>query len=233
MKYETLFSEWKYLKSPGCRCGGDQFEVTGKGIILGEIIEVKTDNDEEILNSVLNYRFWRRGVVFPECLIFGDVGVEIDHLMTIVDSVRETPDHEILPRERLEHRHLLLLGCLIYWKQNVLCLSSSLHLTWAPGDGDSSKLGIWESDEECSNVTRFEKILCLLTSDEAEQCSKNEKPATIPTHFRFRSHVVYSPIYPHSTEVLFGELHHGVEPFPECETSVWKRLFAELWPGYH
>lgn len=30
---------------------GDQLEVTGKGIILGgEIIEVKTDNDEEILN---------------------------------------------------------------------------------------------------------------------------------------------------------------------------------------
>ena len=75
---------------------------------------MKTDNDEEILNSVLNYRFWRRGVVFPECLIFRDVGVEIDHLMTIVDPVRETPDHEILPRERLQHRHLFLLGCLIY-----------------------------------------------------------------------------------------------------------------------
>ena len=28
----------------------DQLEVTGKGIILGEIIEAKTDNEEEILN---------------------------------------------------------------------------------------------------------------------------------------------------------------------------------------
>ena len=57
MKYETLFSEWKYLKSPGCRCGGDQLEVTGKGIILGEIIEAKTDNEEEILNLGLELPF--------------------------------------------------------------------------------------------------------------------------------------------------------------------------------
>ena len=92
----------------------DQLEVTWKGIILGEIIEVKTDNGGEILNSVLNYRFRRRGVVFPKCLIFRDVGVEIDHLVTVVDSVWETPDHQILPRERLQHRHLLLLCCLIY-----------------------------------------------------------------------------------------------------------------------
>ena len=28
----------------------DQLEVTGKGIILGEITEAKTDNEEEILN---------------------------------------------------------------------------------------------------------------------------------------------------------------------------------------
>lgn len=28
----------------------DQLEVTRKGIILGEIIEAKTDNEEEILN---------------------------------------------------------------------------------------------------------------------------------------------------------------------------------------
>ena len=92
----------------------DQLEVTGKGIILGEIIEAKTDNEEETLNWVLNYRVWRRGVVFPECLIFRNVGVEIDHLMTVVYSVREAADHQILPGEGLQHGHLLLLGCLIH-----------------------------------------------------------------------------------------------------------------------
>ena len=92
----------------------DQLEVTGKGIILGEITEAKTDNEEEILNSVLNYRFWRRGVVFPECLIFRNIGVEIYHLMTVMDSVREASNHQILPREWLQHGNLLILACLVH-----------------------------------------------------------------------------------------------------------------------
>ena len=43
----------------------------------------------------------------------------------------------------------------------------------------------------------------------------------------------HSPIDPHSSEIFFSKFHHSVEPFPECEASVWQRLFAELGPSYH
>ena len=59
------------------------------------------------------YRLRRRAVVFAKGRVLRHVGVEVDHLVTVVDPVRETPDHQVLPGEGLEHGDLLLLGGLV------------------------------------------------------------------------------------------------------------------------
>ena len=100
-----------------------------------------------------SYRFWRRAVIFPKGRVFGHVGIEVLHLVTVVDPVGEAPDHQILPGEGLQHGHLLLLRGLV---------------KRAPGYSDSSQLGIGKPDEKCSDLACLEKLLSFLPGDEAK-----------------------------------------------------------------
>ena len=91
------------------------------------------------------HRLRRGAVVLAECLVLRYGGVEVDHLVTIVDPVRQADpystvqystvqystvqystvlrkrnsvtvpaDHEVLPGERLQHRHLLQVRVLVH-----------------------------------------------------------------------------------------------------------------------
>ena len=120
-----------------------------------------------------SYRFWWRAVVLAECLIFRNIRIEIVHLRTIMNSVSQAPNHQVLPGEGLQHGHLLLLGRLITWNtEQLLSTMWWSVLTWAPGHGDSSQLWVREPDEECSNFTGFQELFSLLTRDEAEESSE-------------------------------------------------------------
>ena len=85
--------------------------------------------DPEIIQRCVFVVSFRDHYVYPH-LWYG--GVEHVHLMAIVDPVRETlnhffhiflifdfletSDHEILPGEGLQHRHLLLVRLLVCWE---------------------------------------------------------------------------------------------------------------------
>ena len=93
-----------------------------------------------------SYRFWWRAVVLAECLIFRNIRIEIVHLRTIMNSVSQAPNHQVLPGEGLQHGHLLLLGRLIAWTQNNYyqqCGDQCLHepqATVTPPSSESENL---------------------------------------------------------------------------------------------
>ena len=97
--------------------------------------------------KMIAYRFWWWAVVFTKCLIFGNIWVEVDHLMTIVDPIRKTPDHQILPGKGLKHGYLLILGGFIYWITEIEegiwkfnCCLHELQATVTPPSSESENL---------------------------------------------------------------------------------------------
>jgi hypothetical protein len=78
-----------------------------------------------------------------------------------------------------------------------------------PSDSNSTQLRITESQQKCSSETLTQHLFRLLSPYK----SKNRT------------------IHPRTPQMLPGQFHDGVEPFPKRKVFVWERFLAELRPS--